>query len=87
MAPLFSADPILLHLFIGICPREDYLGLFTNIPTYLALTFVSHLSVKVQYVNKDEVNIAMTSNQSNNVLMTGIQYCAVYIYFFRPMNG
>ena len=72
MAPLFSADPILLHLFIGICPREDYLYLFTNIPTYLALTFVLHLSQKVQCINNDEVNEAMTSNLSNNMTMTDI---------------
>ena len=57
MEPLFAADPNLLHMFIAMCPEEDYLCLFRLIPAYLTLVVVSRQPKKVQYVNKEEVVI------------------------------
>lgn len=56
LKPLFAADPMLLHVFIAMCPKEDYLSLFKKIPTYLSLTWASHLPKFVGYVNREDVS-------------------------------
>lgn len=50
--PLFVADPILLHVFIYICRKEEYCSLFKKIPAYLSLTFLS----QVQKLTSSEVS-------------------------------
>ena len=56
LKPLFSADPMLLHVFIAMCPEEDYLSLFKKIPTYLSLTWVSLLTKSVGFINWGDVS-------------------------------
>lgn len=56
LEPLFAADPVLCHVLVAMCPRDDYLTLFREIPTYLSLTWMSHLSESVKSVNKKEVS-------------------------------
>ena len=56
LKPLFAADPMLLHVFIAICPEEDCLSLFMKIPTYLSLTWVSRLPKLIRYVNREDVS-------------------------------
>ena len=52
---LFAADPVLLNVFIALCPKEDYLSLFRKIPTYLSLTWLSHLPGTVKSINSKDV--------------------------------
>lgn len=55
LEPLFAADPILLNVFIALCPKEDYLSLFSKIPTYLSFTWLSHLPETVKSINTKDV--------------------------------
>ena len=56
LEPLFAADPMLLHVLIAMCPTEDYLKLFTKVPTYLSLSWISRLTKHVQTINNEDVS-------------------------------
>ncbi len=42
LQPLTLADPLLLLDFVYMCPHADYLELFSRIPPFIAITWLSH---------------------------------------------
>ena len=45
LEPVFAADPLLLYDFIYICPENEYTTLFSRLPGYLSLTWLSFQTV------------------------------------------
>ena len=75
LEPLFAADPMLLHVFIAMCSRKDYLSLFMKVPTYLSLTWVSHQPRLVTHVNWGDVSYCCISTV---VVTVCISSCKVH---------
>ncbi len=53
---LFEVDPLLLPLFIGLCPKNDMLSLIERVPVFLSATWLSVRAHKITSLNKNEVS-------------------------------
>ena len=40
---LFALDPLLLRVFVYICPKKDLFSLFERIPMVLSTTWLAHM--------------------------------------------
>ena len=45
LEPFFAADPLLLYDFIYICPESEYTVLFSRLPGFLSLMWLSFQKV------------------------------------------
>lgn len=43
MQDLLAMDPLLLPVFINLCPKKDLVALFKYIPPYVSTAYVSYM--------------------------------------------
>ncbi len=56
---LFSVDPLLLPVFIGLCPKNDLSPLIDNVPVFMSTTWLSVLASKITRLNLREVSLTL----------------------------
>lgn len=76
---LFALDPLLLRLFIYICPKKDLFSLFEHIPTVLSTIWLTSMGL---YANKYQVcsTVNLISGGPKEIMYT-------MKLSFRPKNG
>ena len=66
LEPVFAADPLLLYDFIYICPESEYTVLFSRLPGFLSLMWLSFKQVPLI---QEPVSCCVSVRQVNVVSM------------------